>query len=65
MYDCHFSGRSSSAVAETGNWYAGTQSMHSTVNEELVNLFEPQVFVLRVLFRMDAVHWAGIHKLYP
>ena len=33
------------------------------VNEKLVNLFEPRpaVFVLCVLFRMDAVHWAGIH----
>jgi len=33
------------------------------VNEKLVNLFEPRttVVVLCVFFRMDAVHWAGVH----
>src|SRR5262245_46460062 len=46
------------------NWYAGAAvDALDRVNEELINLFEPgaAVFVLRVLFRMDAVHRAGIH----
>ena len=46
------------------NWYAGAAvDALDRVNEKLINLFEPgaAVFVLRVLFRMDAVHRAGIH----
>src|SRR5262249_23635543 len=46
------------------DWYAGTAvDALDRVNEELVNLFETwaTVFVLCVLFRMNAVHWAGIH----
>src|SRR4030095_11749002 len=46
------------------DWYAGAAvDALDRVNEQLVNLFEPRaaVFVLCVLFRMDAVHWAGIH----
>src|SRR4029450_9183011 len=46
------------------DWYAGAAvDALDRVNEQLVNLFEPRaaVFVLGVLFRMDAAHWAGIH----
>jgi hypothetical protein len=46
------------------DWYAGSAvDALDRVNEELVNLFEPRaaVFVVCVLFRMDAVHWTGIH----
>src|SRR4030095_1000979 len=46
------------------DWYAGAAvDALDRGNEQLVNLLEPwaAVFVLGVLFRMDAVHWAGIH----
>ena len=46
------------------DWYASaTVDALDRVNEELVNLFEPRaaVVVVCVLFRMDAVHRAGIH----
>src|SRR5215471_1020187 len=46
------------------DWHAraAVDALHR-VNEELVNLFELRaaVFVLCVLFRMNAVHWARIH----
>src|SRR6476646_11550909 len=46
------------------DWYAGSAvDALDRVNEELVNLFEPRaaIFVMCVLFRMDAVHRAGIY----